>query len=142
MEEDTVLGRCLAEEAQPQSAEKLEELRKLKQEAADRPKPPPPPVLTTKFGLSLCRGVSKELVQFVRVFQDLGEKGKKCDALRQEAFIDADPNGNGNCSLAELETYLLKKLLAEFPKEGKGLQMKQPGMDIWTAFRPCCKCWT
>jgi hypothetical protein len=48
-------------------------------------------------------------------------------------------NGNGNCSLAELETYLMKRLLKEFPKEGKGLQMKQPGQDIWKAFRPCCK---
>ena len=39
-------------------------------------------------------------------------------------------NGNGLCSLAECETFLLKTLVAKFPKTGKG-------KDIWDAFRPC-----
>ena len=46
-------------------------------------------------------------------------------------------NGNGLCSLAECETYMLKKLLVKFPKTGKGKDTLEPGKDIWSAFRPC-----
>jgi hypothetical protein len=42
------------------------------------------------------------------------------DALRVEGFKAADPNGNGLCSLAELETFVLKSLMTKYPKTGKG----------------------
>ena len=87
----TKLGKCLAEEAPAPSAEKIAELKKLKESAASQPKPPPAAVLATKFGLKLYKGVSKELVQFVRLFMELGETGKRAEEMRQEAFVDADP---------------------------------------------------
>ena len=86
-------------------------------------------------GLKVGKGASQELYKFIDVFQPLAEKGQ--DAKLKEAFVLADPNGNGLCSLAELETYVLKKLVEKFPKTGKGKDMKEPGKDIWDAFRPC-----
>jgi len=38
--------------------------------------------------------------------------------------------------LAELETFVLKTLVTKYPKTGKGKEMKEPGKDIFTAFRP------
>ena len=43
-------------------------------------------MLSTNFGLRLYKGVSKDLVQFVRVFMDLGEKGSKYESMRIDAF--------------------------------------------------------
>jgi hypothetical protein len=57
------------------------------------------------------------------------------EALRKSGFTLADPNGNGLCSLAELEGFVLKALLAKFPKTaGKG---GDRGRDLFDAFRPC-----
>jgi hypothetical protein len=47
------------------------------------------------------------------------------------------PLGNGLCSLAELETFVLKKLLSAFPNKGKGKELKTPGQDMFRSFRPC-----
>jgi len=47
--------------------------------------------------------------------------------LRIEAWKQADPNGNGQCSLAELDGWVQKVLLLKYPKEGEA---------IWKAFRP------
>ncbi len=41
------------------------------------------------------------------------------------------------CSLAELETFVLKRLLTVFPNTGKGHERKCPGQDLFKAFRPC-----
>jgi hypothetical protein len=45
--------------------------------------------------------------------------------------------GNGLCSLAELETFVLKGLVTKFPSTGKGKDRKMPGEDMFKAFRPC-----
>ena len=89
----------------------------------------------TDFGLNVTKGASQELVDFVGVFNEY--TGPKADAKRKEGWALADMNGNGLCSLAECETFLMKALVAKFPKTGKGKAMKEPGKDIWDAFRPC-----
>jgi hypothetical protein len=44
--------------------------------------------------------------------------------VRAEAFKSADPNGNGLCSLAELETFVLQRLLTKYPNSGKGKEVR------------------
>ncbi len=45
--------------------------------------------------------------------------------------------GNGLCSLAELEGFMLRNLLSKFPNSGKGKDRITPGNDMFKAFRPC-----
>lgn len=88
------------------------------------------------FGLTVGAGVTPELMDFLACFAPLAEENPAGEALRKEGFKSADPNGNGLCSLAELETFVLKTLVTKYPKTGKGKEMKEPGKDIFTAFRP------
>lgn len=53
--------------------------------------------------------------------------------LRTEGFKFADPNGNGLCSLAEIDNFVLRSLLAAYPKSGD----EEPGRDLYDAFHPC-----
>ena len=76
-------------------------------------------MFTSGFGLSVGKSASKELREFMDCFQPLGEKTPEGEKLRKEAFRAADPNGNGLCSLAELETWVLQVLLKKFPKTKK-----------------------
>ena len=46
-------------------------------------------------------------------------------------------SGNGLCSLAELEGFLLRSLLGKFPNIGKGKDRMTPGQDLFDSFRPC-----
>jgi len=48
--------------------------------------------------------------------------------------FSADPNGNGLCSLAELETFILSSLMAKYPKDAKS--KVETGRDLWEQFRP------
>ena len=57
------------------------------------------------------------------------------ESLRKEGFELADPNGNGLCSLAELEGYMQKKLMAAYPKKSR--DDPDVAMDTFDAFRPC-----
>jgi hypothetical protein len=82
-------------------------------------------------------GKSGELLKFVACFEPLAGKTEAAAALRTAGFRSADPNGNGLCSLAEIEGFVLKTLLAAHPKTGKGDDTKEPGRDIFDAFRPC-----
>ena len=84
-------------------------------------------------GLSVGKSASKDLFAFMDCFQPLAEKDKKGEELRKKAFRSADPNGNGLCSLAELETWVLSVLLAKYPKSKDG---KEKGRDLWELFRP------
>lgn len=45
--------------------------------------------------------------------------------------------GNGLCSLAELDTWVLQRLLVKFPNTGKGKDRVTPGQDLHKSFRPC-----
>jgi len=87
------------------------------------------------FGMCVGKSASKEYFDFASVLEPYCDEA--ATALQDEGFKTADPNGNGLCSLAECETFLLKALVTKFPKTGKGKDMKEPGKDIWDAFRPC-----
>ena len=49
------------------------------------------PIMTTSFGLSICRGASKELLQFIEVFAPMAEKTEEAEEAREEGFVLADP---------------------------------------------------
>jgi hypothetical protein len=74
---------------------------------------------------------------FQAVFEPLCSEKYRGEKMRREAYLTADPNGNGLCSLAELETFVLKYLLTKYPRTGKGNGMVEPGQDLFKAFRPC-----
>ena len=100
----------------------------------------PPQAKPNSFGLCVGKGkfgASEEYFKFAGVFEPLCAETKAGEALRAEGFKAADPNGNGLCSLAELETFVLKSLITKYPKVGKGKEMKEPGQDLFKAFRPC-----
>ena len=71
------------------------------------------------FGLTIGSHASKDLGKFIAVFEPLCAETSEGESLRKEGFELADPNGNGLCSLAELEGYMQKKLQAAYPKKGK-----------------------
>ena len=86
-------------------------------------------------GLKIGATATPELKAFVSAFEPLCSSDDQGDAKREEGFKLADPNGNGLCSLAELEGFALKTLLAAYPKKGRDELDK--GRDLWDAFRPC-----
>ena len=58
-----------------------------------------------------------------------------------QGFNFADPNGNGLCSLAEIENFILQSLMQAYPKDktkkdDKGQDLER-GRDLFDAFRPC-----
>lgn len=63
--------------------------------------------------------------KFNACFSSLADKANK--EARDKEWAKADPNGNGQCSLAELDGWLKKTLLLKYPNEGEA---------IWKAFRP------
>ena len=87
---------------------------------------------STSFGLVAGRTASEGLVRFLQVFEPLTPTTDGAKTLRIDAFRVADPNGNGLCSLAELEASTLKLLMAAYPRKGE----EEEGKDLWDAFRP------
>merc|ERR1711988_1767988 len=73
----------------------------------------------TDFGIDVS-GASIELVDFINTFKEYAGTSKEAEAKRKEGWTLADQNGNGLASLAETETFLLKILVAKYPKTGKG----------------------
>jgi hypothetical protein len=115
-----------------------------KKKAANKPPPPPKiPVAPNSFGLAVGKGrtgASKDFFQFSDCFEPMCAETPEGAALREVGWKDADMNGNGLCSLAELETFLLKSLVSKYPKLGKGVpgvSMFEPGKDLFKAYRPC-----
>ena len=72
--------------------------------------------------------------KFCDVFQPYVGDTEDAMALRKRSFRAADPNGNGLCSLAELESFVLAELIKKYPKDPE--TEVELGRDIWTAFRP------
>lgn len=85
------------------------------------------------IGLNVGSSGSSDLRKFIAVFEPLGADTSAGEDLRGEAWFLADPNGNGLCSLAELESFILKMLLAAYPKRGH----KEEGRELFSSFRPC-----
>ena len=81
----------------------------------------------------------QDYVDFAAQFEPLAEDSEEAKALRKRGFRLADPNGNGLCSLAEIETFVLQTLMSKFPKDPKKTDaLGQPlerGRDLFTAFR-------
>ena len=50
------------------------------------------------------------------MFAGLTEKSLEGTNKRKAGFKFADPNGNGLCSLAEIENFVLQMLLRAYPK--------------------------
>jgi len=75
-----------------------------------------------------------ELALFMAPFVSLSEKTDAGKGARKKEFRQADPNGNGLCSLAELETWLMAKLTAAYPKDKESGVEK--GKDLWDLYRP------
>ena len=80
------------------------------------------------YSAEACSG-SIELSQFLKTFAELTENSSEGKAKRHAAFSIADPNGNGYCSLAELESFILDSLQKSFPKEVSNA--------LFRVFRPC-----
>jgi len=93
-------------------------------------------------GLTVSKtAASKDYFAFAKCFLPLAETTPEAEVARAAGFKMADPNGNGLCSLAELETFVLQTLTAAFPKnktkkDHRG-DILDRGKDIFTAFRPC-----
>ena len=82
--------------------------------------PKPTKAAPNSFGFCVGKSASKDYFSFAACFEPLCAETPEAAALRVEGFKDADPNGNGLCSLAELETFVLKRLVSKYPKTGKG----------------------
>jgi hypothetical protein len=80
-------------------------------------------------------GPTENLALFCAPFQPMAEKTDAAAALRKVGFRSADPNGNGLCSLAELEGFVLQKLLGAYPKTKK--DGPELGRDLFDLYRPC-----
>ena len=89
------------------------------------------------FDFKPGKSVTQDYTDFASVFQPLCADTPEGTKMREEGFLLADPNNNGLCSLAELEAFVLNSLLAKFPNTGKGKDLKTPGKDLFTSFRPC-----
>jgi len=63
------------------------------------------------------------------------EKSSQGRKLLIDGWGVADPNGNGLCSLAELENFVKVKLESGYPKNSK--LGSTNGLELWAYFRPC-----
>jgi Ca2+-binding EF-hand superfamily protein len=105
--------------------------------AADDDEPPE----VTSFGLAVGKTASQDFFDFMAIFEPYAEKSDEGADLRKGGFRSADPNGNGLCSLAELETFVLGSLVKAYPKNQKIKDHRgdplERGKDLFDAFRPC-----
>ena len=60
----------------------------------------------------LGHAVSDDLKKFVGVFQPYAADTDEGKALRKKGFHFADPSGNGLCSVAEIENFIMSTLIS------------------------------
>ncbi|GFH46049.1 hypothetical protein CTEN210_02523 [Chaetoceros tenuissimus] len=73
-------------------------------------------------GVFTPKNGSKELKEFLKSIQPYTEKTNDAKKLRQMGFRKCDGNGSGECSLAEVDAFVLDNLKADFgPKLGAKL---------------------
>ena len=86
------------------------------------------------------KGPTDDFKAFEGIFKPFGEKNEAGEKLRATHFKLADPNGNGLCSLAELETWVLARLMEKYPKDKTKKDHRgdplEYGKDLFEAFRP------
>ena len=80
-------------------------------------------------GLSVGKSASKDLIKLWTASSPLLRSDEAQEA-RKKAFSAADPNGNGLCSLAELETCSRRPCRQVPEGQERG---KEPGKDLWDA---------
>jgi len=101
---------------------------------------PPPEIEATSFGLAVGASASPDYFDFAKCFEPLADDSDEATALRKSGFRLADPNGNGLCSLAEIETFVLQTLMKAYPKDKKKKDHRghhlERGRDLFDAFRP------
>jgi hypothetical protein len=68
------------------------------------------------------------LKKFQALFTVLGQKGREFLGVRAVAWRSVDYNGNGMCSLAEVDSWVKNLLYGAYGEEGN---------DIWRQYRPC-----
>jgi len=78
---------------------------------------------------------SEHLCSFISCFKPMIEKSSQGRKLLIYGWGVADPNGNGLCSLAELENFVKVKLESGYPKNSK--LGSTNGLELWAYFRPC-----
>ncbi len=79
----------------------------------------------------LGNGVSSDVRVFNDCFLAMAQKTPEGIAARRQAWMVADPNGNGVCSLAEIDGWIQKTLLFDFGTN------KDEADRLWRLFRPC-----
>jgi hypothetical protein len=83
---------------------------------------------------------SANLKIFVDCFNDMAVPGDVAKAARVHAWMAADPNGNGHCSLAEIDGWIQKALIQYMVttagKDGDVKEARARADDIWKCYRP------
>ena len=79
-------------------------------------------------GVFKPRNTTKELKDFLKSIQPYAEKSAEAKKLRQAGFRKCDGNGSGECSLAEIDGFVLENLKADY---GEKL-----GPKLFKQFRP------
>jgi len=74
-------------------------------------------------------GATDDCKKFVDCFIGLSQKGEENKAARRQSWMACDYNGNGYCSLAEVDGWVKKTLQFD---EGT-----DEGDRLWDLFRPC-----
>lgn len=80
---------------------------------------------------------------FIDCFNDMAVPGAGARAARAHAWNAADPNGNGHCSLAEIDGWIQKTLITFLqaqvdaaPGDPAYAEAKSKAEDIWKSYRP------
>jgi hypothetical protein len=71
---------------------------------------------------------SDDCIKFCNSFSAFAAWTVEGKASRRQAWMVADPNGNGLCSLAEIDGWIQKSLMVSYGED--------EGKDIWRRFRP------
>ena len=79
----------------------------------------PPPLQYTTSSSTTTLTHPYQLEKFMAVFAPMSEKTDSGARLRKEGFKYADPNGNGLCSMAEIENFISQSLFKAYPKSPK-----------------------
>ena len=80
---------------------------------------------------------SENVKIFIDCFNDLAAPGAGGRAARAHAWNAADPNGNGHCSLAEIDGWIHKTLFTYLKQLKRyNAEAKEKAEDLWKCYRP------
>jgi len=126
IEEKTKMGKLLSGDLKPTAVSSPKQKKSIKTptKAAAKKVPSRRIPKSLKVADVFIPGDSStdELLDFIHAFRPLAVKSQEGTKLRHSKFSLADTNGNGCCSLAEIDSFIKATLLKEFP-QGKGLKL-------------------